>query len=140
MAVTDDPPYPTPFLWSGVMTAIVVIAKNLPYPPYRIDPFGVDRANNNISRGKTISFAMKDIEPERIFTYLQVNFTAGVVRPAVSTYVRPNIVETYTNDAAGQDILPAPWVREAIYMMSDTMNCMVKSNMTSVPAWHNLEN
>jgi hypothetical protein len=144
VALTEEPPYPAPFLWSGVMTAIVLITKNLPYPPYRIDPFGVDRANNNISRGKAISFAMHEMQPERIFTHLQVNFTAGVVRPVASTYVRPNVVEAYANDSAASQgsggILSAPWVREAIYMMSDTMNCMAKSNSTGVPTWHNLEN
>jgi len=136
----SDPIYPSPFLWSGPMTALLVIAKYMPYPPYSAEPFGIKPPPNSLPRGAVMSFAEGEgVRPEKYFIHLRVNFTAGVIHPPSSTYIKRNVIEADANDPEGGDIRPASWVKEAVYMMSDTMNCMVRMNSTAIPTWRNLE-
>ncbi|KAK3321699.1 hypothetical protein B0H66DRAFT_618733 [Apodospora peruviana] len=143
--VISQPVYPTPFRWAGTMTAIVKIKATHAFYPYMEDIFGMERPNNNVSLGNTVIFDSEkgEVLPEQTFTYLHINFTAGVVNPATSTYVKADAVEAdsynYGNDTDGVDIRPAPWVREALYMTSDVMSCLASANSTLVPTWHNLE-
>lgn len=140
LVFTSDPIYPSPFLWSGPMTALLVIARYMPYPPFAHELFGIPPPSNAVPRGAVMSFAEDSpVRPDKYFTHMLVNFTAGVIIPPSSTYVKRNVVEADTNDPEGRDILSAPWVKEALYMMSDTMNCMVRMNSTAIPTWKNLE-
>ncbi|KAK0631536.1 hypothetical protein B0T14DRAFT_559324 [Immersiella caudata] len=138
---TSEPTYPSPFSYSGTMTGLVLIAMYKPYPPYQHEIFGIPPPPNSLPRGAVMSFADgQGIRPDRHFVHMVVNFTAGVIHPKSATYLKRNVIEADDHDPDGKDIVPASWVKEALYMMSDTMNCMVRMNTTAIPTWGNLEN
>ncbi|KAK0657754.1 hypothetical protein B0T16DRAFT_402497 [Cercophora newfieldiana] len=123
------------------MTGLVLIAMYKPYPPYQHEIFGIPPPSNALPRGAVMSFADgQGVRPDKYFIHMRVNFTAGVIHPASGTYIKRNVIEADENDPDGRDIQPASWVKEALYMMSDTMNCMVRMNSTAMPTWNNLEN
>lgn len=136
----DEPPYPSSFLWSDSMTGIVYLKQNIAFPPYILDVFGVEEPNNQVSLGATVVWAKGEVKPQQTFTYLEVNFTAGIINPATSTYVKQNVIQADDNDPEGKDIVQGPWVREALYLTSDIMSCLAISNSTGISSWKGLEN
>ncbi|KAK4653857.1 hypothetical protein QC762_511270 [Podospora pseudocomata] len=136
----DQPPYPAPFTWAGSMTAIVYLTQHVAFPPYVMDVFGVEEPNNEVALGATVVWAKGEVKPQQTFTYLEINFTAGIVNPATSTYVKQNVIEADDNDLDGKDIVEGPWVRDALYLTSDIMSCLAISNSTGISSWQSLEN
>ncbi|KAK4665120.1 uncharacterized protein QC763_511270 [Podospora pseudopauciseta] len=136
----DQPPYPAPFIWAGSMTAIVFLTQHVVFPPYVVDVFGVEEPNNEVALGGTVVWAKGEVKPQQTFTYLEINFTAGIVNPATSTYVKQNVIEADDNDLDGKDIVEGRWVREALYLTSDIMSCLAISNSTGISSWQSLEN
>jgi hypothetical protein len=137
ITLTDEPTYPSPFRWSGTMAALVTLNTSMEYPPYHLNIFGMqDPHNAQPSKQLFPSVTTGRIEAKAYLTHLRVNFTAGVIWPATSTYMAATVIEADHNDPQGGDIEAAPWVREALYMMSDVMNCMVTFNSTAIPTWH----
>lgn len=140
--VFDQPDYPTPFLWSGTMIAVVLLSRFYPYEPFLVDPFGYNATNkpinNHEDRGTIVSIQPGNagVRPDRTYTYLTVNFTAGVRFSSRGTYVKSNVIET---EGRNSSITPGPWVREALYMMSDVMTTVAVMNTSEAPTWDNLE-
>ncbi|KAK3985717.1 hypothetical protein QBC44DRAFT_311960 [Cladorrhinum sp. PSN332] len=138
--IVQQPEYPKPFIWSGVMTVIMKTRHNIVFPPYVLDVFGIEQPGNQLTRGATVVLDRGEARPERFYTYLNVNSTAGVIQPAASTYVKQNVTEADDNDPEGRDIKDSPWVKEALYLTSDIMGCVAGSNSTGISSWQNLEN
>jgi hypothetical protein len=145
IAVIDQPSYPAPFGWSGTMATIIFLSRAYPYAPFLVDPFGYQALNNSIpnreERGHIISVRPGEagVKPDRTYTYLTVNFTAGVRFSARGRYIKPNVIETDTEDDSDDDIVPGPWVREALYMMSDVMATVAVTNSSEMATWQNLQ-
>ncbi|KAK4172074.1 hypothetical protein QBC36DRAFT_294717 [Triangularia setosa] len=85
-------------------------------------------------------WAKGEVRPQQSVTYHEINFTAGVINPAISTYVKQNVIEADDNDPRGRDMIQGPWVKEALYLTSDTMSCLAISNSTGISSWQSLEN
>jgi len=141
--VSGQPDYPSAFLWSGTMTVVVLLARSYPFKPPLVDPFGYNATNkplnNHEERGTVVDLTPGDagVRSDRTYTYLSVNMTAGLRFSSRGVYVKSNVIETNGSDA---DITAGPWVREALYMMSDVMSTVAVMNSSEVPTWDNLVN
>ncbi|ORY08042.1 hypothetical protein BCR34DRAFT_489018 [Clohesyomyces aquaticus] len=134
------PAYPNPLLFSGKMIAIVHISKRYLYEPQLLDPFGYSTLNNSIARGEIYDFELGKVFNESVYTRLEVEFTAGVSTPESSTYISHRVVESGPSDPIKSDIQPGPWVKEALYLMSDVMTAVAIMNNTSLNTWNDLTN
>ena len=135
-----EPIYPSPFLFSGKMIAIVQLIKKYPYEPRLLDPFGYLKPNNNITTGFIVDLEAGQVEGDNCYTYLEVDFTAGVAMPETSTYITSKFVESGPLDPVNSDIYAGPWVKEALYMMPDVMVTVAIMNNTSLDTWNNIAN
>jgi hypothetical protein len=126
-----DPIYPTAFRFSGEMTAIVLLGKHYIDAPFFTDGFGYPSPANN--------FTTESSGEQLDFTYLAINFTAGVILSANSTYISSSVVESNPL-IQERDIIEAPWVHEALYLLPEVMSMVAIMNATSLPTWGNLEN
>ncbi|PMD61154.1 uncharacterized protein K444DRAFT_500382, partial [Hyaloscypha bicolor E] len=127
----SNPIYPTAFRFSGEMTAIVLLGKHYVDAPFFTDGFGYALPANNFS---TLS-SLEQLD----FTYLTINFTAGVILSPNSTYISNSVVESNPS-IQDRDITEAPWVHEALYLLPDVMSMVAVMNSTSLSTWLNLEN
>ena len=139
------PMYPEPFLWSArKMVAIVLLSKRYDQEPYLIDPFGLDPSAlpNRATRSELISIVPggAGVQEDQVYTYLEVNFTAGVRVAQTSTYIKHNLVEADGGDPDGGDIVAGPWVQQALYMVPDVMAMLAIINTTELATWENLFN
>ncbi|KAE8446960.1 hypothetical protein EG329_011442 [Mollisiaceae sp. DMI_Dod_QoI] len=135
--------YPSSFLFSGQLTAVVQLSKKYFYEPYLIDPFGLGHLNNSIPGPRSILWVDGSIDPEFTYTYLVVNFTAGVTIPKTSTFVAHRVIEGGSSDSPdpeATDIQSGPWVKEALYMLPDVMTTVAIMNTTGLGTWNNLFN
>ena len=138
--------YPASFRWSGTMAAIVLLSRYHQAAPVIIDPFGYQALNKSMNnyenRGTEIIVTPGEagVRPVRTYTYLTVNFTAGVRLSSRGTYVKSNVIENDGGDPDGRDIRPGPWVQEALYMMSDVMSTIAILNTSEMATWENLFN
>ncbi|KAK5660041.1 hypothetical protein OQA88_13509 [Cercophora sp. LCS_1] len=143
--VSGQPDYPSPFLWSGTMTVIVLLARSYPFEPSLVDPFGYNATNKPLNNHEE-SGTVVDLTPgnagvrsDRTYTYLRVNMTAGLRFSSRGVYVKSNVIETDGHDDDA-NITAGPWVREALYMMSDVMSTIAVMNSSEVATWDNLLN
>jgi hypothetical protein len=127
----SDPIYPTAFRFSGEMTVIVLLGKHYIDAPFFTDGFGYALPANNFS---TLS-SLEQLD----FTYLTINFTAGVILSQNSTYISSSVIESNPS-IQDRDIIEAPWVHEALYLLPDVMSTVAIMNATSLSTWFNLEN
>lgn len=139
---TRQPTYPSPFLWSGVMNVLVVKNTTGYFPPYWSDPFGpLDDSQRRYilpAGGVVPIYATGQVLPAQHLAYLQINFTAGVINASSATYIRPTVIEADHVEAG--EIIPHPWVREAISLLTDVITLMGTFNQTlAIPTWGNLE-
>jgi hypothetical protein len=155
----DHPQPPTPLRYSGSMTAVVQVAQNYLYGPKNADAFGYAELNNRytttgggvlgsslgsllggfLSGGLTdIGKLLDDLYADTTYTYLEINFTAGVMT-GPATYLSSKAVEgnQIPSDA---DIVEALWVREALYLLPDVMSTVAIMNTTQLNSYHNIEN
>lgn len=123
--------YPVSFKFSGVMTAIVLVAKEYHDAPYFVDGFGYPKPNNSFRTGTSNS--------QLHFTYLEINFTVGVTTAPSSTYISSQVVEN-NEDTKAEDIVAGPWVNEALYLLPDVMSMVAIMNTSSLDTWGNLFN
>lgn len=143
LSISTQPAYPAPFLWSGVMSVLVVI-NTTSYMQEGADPFGPLNDSERkyiLPAGDVIPiYTSGQVYPERYIAYLQVNFTAGVVNAPSATYVRPSVIEADDVPSNKTRIVAHPWVREAVCLLSDVTNIMSQFNQTlAIPTWGNLE-
>ncbi|KAK4208189.1 hypothetical protein QBC37DRAFT_453706 [Rhypophila decipiens] len=140
LIISSDPIYPSPFLWSGVMNILVVLNRTLVFPPYENELFGPLNDTHNkfiIPSGGTISYTTGKVYPERYTAYHRINFTAGVINASSATYVRSTVIEA---DPHNTPTVAHPWVREALWLLSDVINIMAKFNSTwAIPTWGDVE-
>ncbi|RYP39082.1 hypothetical protein DL767_002345 [Monosporascus sp. MG133] len=127
----DPPPmFPTPFMFSGKMTVIVLMGKDY-IQSQTTDGFGYPRPNN--------SFTSDSSAWQNHFTYLEVHFTVGVMTSPSSTYISSQVVEGDQEPQAA-DIAAGRWVLEALYLLPDVVSTVAIMNTTSLDTWHNIFN
>ena len=137
------PYFPSASLFSGTMTAIMFIER---HPETGCNPirsnttggpsvFGEDteRLTRNV-------FGFFDTE-QFCFAHAVVNITAGVITALQSRYISSRVVEASGGDQnnSRQEIQPSTWVREAMFLMPDTMTKISLMNTSSMPTWNNLD-
>jgi hypothetical protein len=136
-----EPVYPTPFIFSGKLTAIVQLIKRYPYEPTLIDPFGYTNPNNSVVGGyTTVDISDGYVGGDANYTYLEIEFTAGVATLETTTYINSGVIESGPLDPVTSDIHPGAWVREALYLMPDVMTAVAIMNTTSLNTWDNIAN
>jgi hypothetical protein len=128
---------PSPYLHSGTMIAIVMINGTVPLDGknctnLRENIFGLTTYNNIFSPVQSGNYY-------RCLTYAVVNFTAGVIVSPSSTYISSRVIES-DQPASEMEIIAAPWVHEALYLMPDVMSTFSMMNSTPLATWENLEN
>lgn len=126
--------YPEPFLFSGEMTAVILIIEQSRMNDCKDleeNIFNMPRFNND-----TVWTSDTSGVYENCFSYAIVNFTAGVVTSPTSTYISSRVIEA---DKPDTDLIiePGTWVKEATYLMSDTMSMLSAMNTTSLGTWNN---
>jgi hypothetical protein len=128
---------PSPYRKSGLMTAVILLTSLQPLNGKNCTDigdqsiFGPTRYNNIFSTKQSGNYYY-------CTTYAVVNLTAGIAVSPISTYVTPRVVEASIN-ASQMEILPGPWVQEAMYLMPDVMSMFSQMNSTPLPTWGNLE-
>lgn len=126
---------PSPTLFSGTKTiGLLVQRQPNTHPedcsPIRPNPFG-DTSN------LTHIYAFSDTGNQNCYRVGTVNFTAGVMKTAVTTYVSNQVVEA----PAGESLqLQADiWVQEALWFLPDLMTMIAVMNSSSMPTWNNMD-
>ncbi|KAI8669883.1 hypothetical protein NCS56_00791700 [Fusarium sp. Ph1] len=127
---------PSAYLQSGIFHAVVLINGTVSLngnncTDLKESIFGMKKFNNIFTPNERGNYY-------RCFTYAVVNLTAGVVRSPTSTYLSSRVIQ---GDAADSElpIEPAPWVKEAMYLMPDVMSVFSMMNSSGFPTWMNLE-
>jgi hypothetical protein len=126
------------------MSVIILLSKRYDQDPYLIDPFGLTRSAlpTSATSSELISIAAggAGVQEDQLYTYLEINFTAGVRVAHTSTYIKHNLVEADGGDPNGTDIIAGPWVQQALYMVPDVMAMLAIINTTELATWENLFN
>lgn len=131
---TQERSYPAPYSFSGEMIVIMLVIEQ--------DKF------SNCTNIESNIFGIQPSNPTTLFTndtggyyescynYAVVNFTAGIARSPTSTYISSRVIEA---DQLDNDMFiePGPWVREATYLMSDTMSFLSAMNTTTLETYNN---
>ena len=136
----STPIYPPAFLFSGKLTVVLQLSKLHLYEPHLLDPFGYESPHNKINEGLNIDLDNGLTTESASYTFLEVDLTAGVITPAISTYVTSKVVEGGPADPDAGDIQPGPWVKEAMNVMSDAMVSIALMNSTGMGTWQNIYN
>ena len=131
----STPVYPESFMFSGSMTAVVMLTKKFSFAP-EVDKFGFPNPNNVFPFGSILIGSA--YQPDRLYTFLDVNFTVGVMTPKTSTFVTSRVVEGGDGNPQDADIQPGPWVKEALYLLPDVMMAVAEMNTTSLNTWNDL--
>lgn len=77
-------------------------------------------------------------EDENCYAVGQVEFTAGVTRSQEAKYISPRVVEDQT-PLDKVKFEPSPWVREAVWWLSDLMPMIALMNTSQLPTFNNLD-
>ena len=155
----DDPQPPQPFRFSGSMTAVLQVAQGYRHRPKNEDAFGYEELNNRYTANQggilgstlgsifggfleddltAIGNFVDELYTDTTYTYLEINFTAGVMT-GPSTYLSSKAVEG-TQIPSDADILAGLWVHEALYLLPDVMSMVAIMNTTQLNSYHNIEN
>jgi hypothetical protein len=155
----DDPQPPQPFRYSGSMTVVIQVAQSYLYGPKDADAFGYAKLNNSYTTTgggvlgsnlgslldglfsgalTAIGNFLDKLYADTTYTYLEVNFTAGVMT-GPGTYLSSKAVEG-NQIPSDSDIVAGLWVREALYLLPDVMSTVAIMNTTQLNSYHNIEN
>jgi hypothetical protein len=136
------PYFPPASVFSGTMTAIMFIER---HPETGCNPIRSNTTGGPSVFGEETErltrnvFGFFDTE-QFCFAHAMINITAGVIVAPQSRYVSSRVVEASDdNSPSQQEIQPSTWVREAMFLMPDTMTKISLMNTSSISTWNSLD-